>query len=69
MILTVVAMIFEKQLGVKLYVSAWIGALVLVATNVISESAAVKSIDMKQSCSSLALWPLGTQWLKQVLVL
>ena len=40
-------MIFEKQLGVKLYVSAWIGALVLVATNVISESAAVKSIDMK----------------------
>ncbi len=40
-------MIFEKQLGVKLYVSAWIGALVLVATNVISETAAVKSIDMK----------------------
>ncbi len=27
--------------------SAWVGALVLVATNVISESAAVKSIDMK----------------------
>ena len=47
LILTVVAMIFEKQLGVKLYVSAWIGALVLVATNVISESAAVRSIDMK----------------------
>ena len=35
LILTVGAMIFEKQLGVKLYVSAWIGALVLVATNVI----------------------------------
>ena len=47
LILTVSAMIFEKQLGVKLYVSAWIGALVLVATNVISESAAVRSIDMK----------------------
>ena len=47
LILTVVAMIFEKQLGVKLYVSAWVGALVLVATNVISETAAVKSIDMK----------------------
>ncbi|WP_273420617.1 SLC13 family permease, partial [Veillonella caviae] len=44
---TIVAMIFEKQLGVKLYVSAWIGALVLVATGVISETAAVKSIDMK----------------------
>ena len=47
LILTVAAMIFEKQLGVKLYVSAWIGALVLVATNVISETQAVKSIDMK----------------------
>lgn len=47
LVLTIVAMIFEKQLGVKLYVSAWIGALVLVATNVISETAAVKSIDMK----------------------
>lgn len=47
LILTIVAMIFEKQLGVKLYVSAWIGALVLVATGVISETAAVKSIDMK----------------------
>ena len=44
LILTIVAMIFEKQLGVKLYVSA---ALVLVATNVIGETAAVKSIDMK----------------------
>ena len=30
LILTVGAMIFEKQLGVKLYVSAWVGALVLV---------------------------------------
>lgn len=47
LILTIVAMIFEKQLGIKLYVSAWIGALVLVATGVISETAAVKSIDMK----------------------
>ncbi len=40
-------MIFEKELGVKLYVSAWIGALILVATNVITETAAIKSIDMK----------------------
>ena len=44
---TVAAMIFEKELGVKLYVSAWIGALILVATNVITETAAIKSIDMK----------------------
>ena len=38
---TVAAMIFEKELGVKLYVSAWIGALILVATNVITETAAI----------------------------
>lgn len=47
LICTVVAMIFEEAIGVKLYVTAWIGALVLVATGVISETAAVKSIDMK----------------------
>ena len=32
LILTIAAMIFEKQIGVKLYVSAWVGALVIVAT-------------------------------------
>lgn len=47
LICTVVAMIFEEAIGIKLYVTAWIGALVLVATGVISETAAVKSIDMK----------------------
>lgn len=46
LILTILAMIFEKQIGVKLYVSAWVGALVLVATGVISEKNAMKSIDM-----------------------
>ena len=44
---TILAMIFESQIGVKLYVSAWIGALILVATNVVTETEAVKSIDMK----------------------
>lgn len=46
LVLTIVAMIFEKQIGVKLYISAWIGALILVATGVISEKNAMKSIDM-----------------------
>lgn len=40
-------MIFEQQIGIKLYVTAWIGALVLIVTGTISETAAVKSIDMK----------------------
>ena len=39
---TILAMIFESQIGVKLYVSAWIGALILVATNVVTETEAGK---------------------------
>lgn len=46
LVLTILAMIFEDLIGVKLYISAWIGALVLVATRVISEKNAMKSIDM-----------------------
>lgn len=44
---TVLGMIFESQLGIKLHVIAWIGALILVATRTISEKVAVNSIDMK----------------------
>ena len=44
---TILAMNFESHIGIKLYISAWIGALILVATNVVTETEAVKSIDMK----------------------
>lgn len=47
LVLTIAAMIFEKDLGVPLAVSAWVGALALMASGVIDETAAVKSIDMK----------------------
>ncbi|WP_436870004.1 SLC13 family permease [Mammaliicoccus sciuri] len=46
LILTVIAMIFEQQIGIALHVSAWIGALVLIATRVIPEKKAMRSIDM-----------------------
>ncbi|AXF57550.1 SLC13 family permease [Salicibibacter kimchii] len=46
LVLTVLAMVFEEQIGVDLYVSAWTGALILVATGVISGNNAMKSIDM-----------------------
>lgn len=46
LVLTILAMIFEDLIGVKLYISAWVGALVLVATKVISEKNAMRSIDM-----------------------
>lgn len=47
MVLTIIAMIFEKQIGIKFYLSGCIGALILVATNVISEKQAYASIDMQ----------------------
>ena len=47
MVATVLGMIFESQLGIKLHVIAWIGALFLVATRTISEKVAVNAIDMK----------------------
>jgi anion transporter len=46
MILTVLAMVFEKQIGIKLHVIGVVGALVLVVTGVMSEKEAYKSIDM-----------------------
>jgi anion transporter len=47
MILTILAMVFEKQIGIKLYVSGVVGALVLVVTGVMSEKRAYTAIDWK----------------------
>lgn len=47
LVATVLAMVFEKQIGVRLYVSAWAGALLLVVCKVIDEKTAIRSIDMK----------------------
>ncbi len=47
LLLTLLAMIFEDQIGIKLCVSGCIGALVLVLTRVITEKQAIDSIDMK----------------------
>ena len=47
LLLTLVGMIFEEQLGIKLYVIGCIGALALMVTGVISEKDALASIDLK----------------------
>ena len=47
LILVILAMIFEKEIGVSIEVSACIGAILLVLTGVISEKDALKSIDLK----------------------
>ena len=47
LILTLIGMIFEEKIGIKLCVVGFIGALLLVVTGVISEKQALKSIDLK----------------------
>lgn len=47
LILVVLAMIFEEQIGISIQVSACVGACVLVLSGVISEKAALQSIDLK----------------------
>ena len=47
LIVVILAMIFEKQIGVKIQISACVGAIILVLTGVISEKEALKSIDLK----------------------
>lgn len=47
LVLVILAMIFEDQIGISLEVSACLGAIVLVLTGVISEKAALLSIDLK----------------------
>lgn len=47
LILVILAMIFEDQIGISLEVSACLGAIVLVFAGVITEKAALQSIDLK----------------------
>ena len=60
LIAVILAMIFEKQIGIPIQVSACIGACVVVLTGVISGSAALKSIDLKSS-SPLRRFPGACQ--------
>lgn len=47
LVLVILAMIFEDKIGIKIQVSACVGACVLVFAGVISEEKALKSIDLK----------------------
>ncbi|MCI7814174.1 MAG: SLC13 family permease [Lachnospiraceae bacterium] len=47
LICVILAMIFEKQIGVSIQVSACVGAVILVLTGVLSEKEALNSIDLK----------------------
>ena len=47
LVVVILAMIFEKQIGIKIQISACVGAIILVLSGVISEKEALKSIDLK----------------------
>ena len=47
LIVTMIGMIFEEELGIKLCITGCVGAVLLLLTGVISEKDALKSIDMK----------------------
>ena len=47
LIATLVGMIFEEKIGVKLCITGGVGALLLILTGVISEKDALKAIDLK----------------------
>lgn len=47
LVATLLGMIFEDQIGIKLCVTGCIGAILLILTGVISEKDALKSIDLK----------------------
>lgn len=47
LVATLLGMIFEKQIGIKLSVIGCIGAILLILTGVISEKEALRSIDLK----------------------
>ncbi len=47
LVATLLGMIFEDKIGIKLYITGCIGAILLILTRVISEKDALKSIDLK----------------------
>lgn len=47
LVVVVLAMIFEEQIGIKIQISACVGAIFLVLTGVISEKDALNAIDLK----------------------
>jgi anion transporter len=60
LVLTILAMIFEKNIGIPLWLSAVIGALVLVVSGVITEQEAYKAISWKTLFLFAGILPLST---------
>lgn len=60
LLLTFLGMIFESQIGIKLHVTATIGAVVLALTGVLSERDVYKSIDLRTIFLFAGVLPIAT---------
>ena len=60
LIITVIGMIFEDQIGIPLFLTGIIGALVLLLTGVITEKQAYQAIDMKTIFLTVGMMPMAS---------
>ena len=60
LLVTFFGMIFETQIGVKLHVTAVIGAVLLVITGVMTENEAYKAVDLRTAFTLAGILPLAT---------
>lgn len=60
LLLTFVGMIFENQIGVKLHVTAVLGAVILVVTGVMTENEAYRAVDLRTAFLLAGILPLAT---------
>lgn len=60
MIMTVLGMVFESKIGVPFYVTAWVGAIVMVVTGIITNDQAMNSLDMSTILLFVGTLSIGT---------
>lgn len=60
MIMTVLGMVFESKIGVPFYVTAWVGAIVMVVTGIMTNDQAMNSLDMSTILLFVGTLSIGT---------
>lgn len=60
LVVTVLGMVFEKQIGIKLFVTGIIGASILVLFGVVTEKQAYNSIDMRTIFLTVGMMPMAS---------
>lgn len=60
MLMTVLGMVFESQIGIPFYVIAWIGAIIMVVSGVMTNQQAMGAIDMSTILLFVGTLSIGT---------